>query len=308
MKGWGLVGVAVVVGGLGAVAASRQGPAAAAASQGSSPKAGEAIDAVRCDLWSWLDLGAAKRSPQLGQLRQQLLAGVAEMAGTVQALGTLIEQNAESVSVCIASGAGPKPVNLVTMAGRFPTELQARLQASLPALHQQQLGGHTVLTNDKQWLAVEPKSVVWASDRQALLSALHARVEAPLPPSDVATYTSITPRAKFGGVSAMATALGLAAGDWERLTLSTARDGASSEVRIHTTDERAAKGLLQTASAQLAEVRASPVPQHQQVAARLSVEADGISVAFRYAGSLDELAAALQSLRSSGHAAHDPHP
>lgn len=96
-------------------------------------------------------------------------------------------------------------------------------------------------------------------------------------------FTSVTPRAKFPGISELAGTLGLGSKDWERLTLSMPRDANTSELRIYAATDRAAQALLQVAQAQLDEVRASPVPMHQQTAAKFSVEAEDPPVEERIA-------------------------
>jgi hypothetical protein len=234
-------------------------------------------------------------------MRKQLLAGVSGVAGNVQALSEQIEQNADTVELCIVRSTGAKPGNVVTMTGRFPADLQAKLQASLPGVRARQLAGREVLVNDKNWLVVTSERIVWANDDTNLARALDGSLAAPPLPPNLGVFTSITPQAEFGGMASLAKSLGLAAGDWERLTLAMTKDSASSEVRIHASSEKAASRSLAGANAQLAEVRSSPVPQHQQVAAGLSVEADGLSVAFRYGGSLSDLASALQSLKPAKH-------
>ena len=146
---------------------------------------------------------------------------------------------------------------------------------------------------------------MWASDQRAVESALADRLTLPPLPHDLATLTSVTPRANFPGISELAGALGLHSKDWERLTFSMPRDANTSELRVYAATDRAAKALLQAAQDQLDEMRASPLPIHQQTAAKFSVEAEDNAVALRFAGPIDELARALGALKP--HAAH-AHP
>jgi len=207
----------------------------------------------------------------------------------------------------MAAGEPQKPLRVLIIDGRFPADLTQRLEQSLPHVRRAQVAGREVLATDTSWLSLSETRLLWASDERALEGALANRLTLPPLPHDLAMLTSVTPRAKFPGISELAGTLGLGSKDWERLTLSMPRDANTSELRIYAETDRAAKALLQAAQNQLNEVRASPVPIHQQTAAKFSVEAEDNSVAFRFAGPIDELTRALGALKPQAAHAH-AHP